>query len=126
MPTTQARPTTDQANYCLIPWLQEGYQTGLALWDPQVWIQATFALNLINPAAGVLRRRARSPTEVSEQPHESSEESAEPELTSSADPELTHYGELESFCSDLHTFISWGQDYFGSLNNEELNTCMRA
>lgn len=52
----------------LILWLQEGYQTGLALWEPQVQVQATPVLNLISPAAGVLRCRARSPTEVSEQP----------------------------------------------------------
>lgn len=57
---------------------------------------------------------------------EHGKKSAEPQLISSADSELTYYGELESFCSDLHTVIIWGQEYFSSLNNKELNRCMRS
>lgn len=106
------------------PQLQAGYQTGLALWEPQA--QATSLLNLLSSAAGVLRGRASILARFQSSHSEHSKESAEPQLISSADPELTHYGELESFHSDLHTFIIWGQEYLSSLNNEELNTCMRS
>lgn len=68
------------------------YQTGLALLEPQVQVQATSVLNLTSPATLVLRCRVRVPLRFQCSHTESSKESAEPDLTSSDDPELNHYG----------------------------------
>lgn len=127
-PSSGRRVISSHANYTdpLILWLQEGYKTGLALQAPWVQVQATSVLNLISLLLEYSGAEQGTPLRFQSSHVESSEESAEPELTSSADPEQTHYGEQESFCSDLRTFIIWGQEYFNLMNNEERNTCMRA